>query len=250
MQKTHQAVSGKGSPLAKYQDVMVGSRSWAALLYYEWCMLLGPLPGAIGMLLRQIFWPRLFAECGTGCLFAPGITLRHPGRIRLGNSVIISEGCILDARLESEAVSITLGDNAMLSANVMLSCKNGTIRIGSDCGINAQTIVQSTSGSPVFIGPDCIIGQRCFIVGGGSYHIDRIDIPIREQGIRADDGVRLEADVWLGGNVTVLGGVTMGRGSVAGAGAVLTKSVAPYTISAGVPAKVIKTRTATAGQQP
>jgi galactoside O-acetyltransferase len=99
MHKTHQAVSGKGSPLAKYQDVMIGSRSWASLLYYEWCMMLGPLPGAIGMRLRQIFWPRLFAACGTGCLFAPGITLRHPGRIRLGNSVIISEGCVLDVSL-------------------------------------------------------------------------------------------------------------------------------------------------------
>ncbi|WP_417912665.1 acyltransferase [Candidatus Electronema sp. TJ] len=244
MQKTHQAVSGNGSPLAKYQDVLVGSRSWTALLYYEWCMLLGPLPGAAGMLLRQLFWPRLFAECGKNCLFAPGITLRHPGRIRLGSSVVISEGCILDARHESAAVSITLGDNVILSSNVMLSCKNGTISIGSNCGLNAQAIVQSTNDCPVVIGPDCIIGQRCFIVGGGSYRLDRMDIPICEQGIKNDGGVRLEADVWLGGNVTVLGGVTMGQGSVAGAGAVLTKSVAPYTISAGVPAKVIKTRTA------
>ena len=245
MQKTHQAVSGTGSPLAKYQDVMVGgSRSWAALLYYEWCMMLGPLPGAIGMLLRQLFWPRLFASCGKSCLFAPGIILRHPGRISLGSSVVISEGCVLDARHSSAAVSIRLGDNVILSNNVMLSCKNGTIRIGSDCGINAQTIVQSTSGCPVEIGPDCVIGQQCFIVGGGSYNIDRMDIPIREQGIRADDGVRLEADVWLGGKVTVLGGVTMGRGSVAGAGALLTKSVAPYTVSLGVPARVVKTRSA------
>lgn len=244
MQKTHQALSGKGSPLAKYQDVQIGSRSLLTFLYYEWCMILAPLPGAAGMLLRQLFWPRLFAECGKGCLFAPGITLRHPGRIRLGNSVIISEGCILDARHESEAVSITLGDNAMFSANVMLSCKNGTIRIGSDCGVNAQTIVQSTNGCPVEIGPDCLIGQQCFIVGGGSYNIDCLDMPVRKQGIRNDGGVRLEGDVWLGGKVTVLGGVTMGRGSVAGAGAVLTKSVGPYTVSAGVPAKVIKMRTA------
>ncbi|MGX9727003.1 MAG: acyltransferase [Candidatus Electronema sp. VV] len=244
MQKTHQAVSGKGSPLAKYQDVMVGSRSWATLLYYEWCMMLGPLPGAAGMLLRQIFWPRLFAECGTGCLFASGITLRHPGRISLGSSVVISEHCVLDARHSSTAVSIRLGDNVMLSSNVMLSCKNGTIEIGENSGLNAQAIVQSTNNCPVFIGPDCLVGQQSFIVGGGSYNIDRMDIPIREQGIRADGGVRLEADVWLGGKVTVLGGVTMGRGSVAGAGAVLTKSVAPYTVSLGVPARVVKTRSA------
>ncbi len=242
MQKTHQAVTGKGSPLSKYQDVMVGSRSPVDFVYYEFCLLLGPIPGALGMVLRKIFWPRLFAECGKGCLFASGIVLRQPGRIRLGSSVIISEGCILDARHDRSEVSIRLGDNVILSNDVMLSCKNGTISIDDNCGLNAQTIVQSTSECPVKIGPDCIIGQRCFIVGGGSYHIERLDIPMRKQGIRDDGGVRLEADVWLGGNVTVLGGVNMGRGSVAGAGAVLTGSVDEYTVSLGVPAKVIKTR--------
>jgi acetyltransferase-like isoleucine patch superfamily enzyme len=242
MQKTHEAVTGKGSPLAKYQDVMVGSRSLLSFLHYEWCMMLGPLPGAVGMLLRKIFWPRLFASCGKGCLFAPGIVLRHPGRISLGSSVVISEGCVLDARHESATVAISISDNVTLSNHVMLSCKNGTIRIGDNCGLNSQTIVQSCIGCPVEIGPDCILGQRCFLIGGGSYHFDRLDIPIREQGNKVDGGVRLEADVWLGGNVTVLGGVTMGRGSVAGAAALLTKSVGAYTVSAGVPAKVIKTR--------
>lgn len=242
MEKTHQAVTGSGSPLSKYQDVLVGSRSLADFLYYEWCLLLGPVPGAIGMVLRKIFWPRMFAACGKGCMFAPGIVLRQPGKILLGRSVIISEGCILDGRHGRDVVSMTLGDNVMLSNNVMLSCKNGTISIGDNCGLNAQTIVQSTNNCPVVIGPNCIIGQQCFIVGGGSYHIDRLDIPMREQGIRADGGVRLAADVWLGGRVTVLGGVEMGQGSVAGAGAVLTRSVAEYTVSHGVPAKVVKTR--------
>lgn len=244
MRKTHQTVTGKGSPLAKYQDVLVGSRSLAALFYYEWCVMLGPLPGAAGMLLRQIFWPRLFASCGKGCLFAPGIVLRHPGRIRLGSSVVISEGCVLDGRHSSAAVSVRIGDNVILSNHVTISSKDGSVEIGDNCGFNTQTIVQSCIGCPVEIGPDCIFGQRCFLIGGGSYHLERTDIPIREQGNKADSGVRLEADVWLGGNVTVLGGVTMGRGSVAGAGAVLTKSVGAYTVSAGVPAKVIKTRNA------
>lgn len=243
MQKTHQAVTAaEGSPLTKYQDVMIGTRSLIDFLYYEWCLLLGPIPGALGMALRKIFWPRMFAACGKGCMFASGVVLRQPGRIRLGNSVIISEGCILDGRHSKAKVSISLGDNVILSNNVMLSCKNGTIAISDNCGLNAQTIVQSTNACPVDIGPDCMIGQRCFIVGGGSYHLDRLDIPMRKQGIRPDRGVRLERDVWLGGNVTVLGGVTMGQGSVAGAGAVLTKPVGEYTVSLGMPARVVTTR--------
>ncbi|WLE98038.1 MAG: acyltransferase [Candidatus Electrothrix communis] len=244
MKKTHKAITGKGSPLSKYQDIMVGSRSFAAFLYYEWCQLLGPIPGALGMALRKLFWPGMFASCGKGSMFASGITLRQPGKIHLGEDVVLSEGCILDGRHGTEPVSIRLGNNVILSNDVMISCKNGTVSIGDNCGLNARTIVQSTNNCPVVIGPDCIIGQQCFLVGGGSYHIDRLDIPIREQGIRADGGVCLEEDVWLGGNVTVLGGVIMGKGSVAGAGALLTRSVAAYTISLGVPAQVIKKRTA------
>jgi len=242
MEKTHQAVTGKGSPLAKYQDVMLGSRSLLSFLYFEWCQFLAPVPGALGMVLRKIFWPGLFGSCGKGCMFASGIVLRQPARICLGKSVIISESCVLDGRHGTETTSISLGDNVILSNNVMLSCKNGTIHIGDNVGLNAQTIVQSTNDCPVQIGNDCVIGQRCFIIGGGSYNLDRRDIPIREQGIRSDGGVQLEEDVWLGGNVTVLGGVRMGRGSVAGAGSVLTRPVAEYTVSLGVPAAVVRTR--------
>jgi acetyltransferase-like isoleucine patch superfamily enzyme/O-antigen/teichoic acid export membrane protein len=52
----------------------------------------------------------------------------------------------------------------------------------------------------------------------------------------------IEDDVWIGANVTVLGGVTIGRGAVIAAGAVVTKSVEPYSIVGGVPAKHIRYR--------
>ncbi len=244
MEKTHAAITAKGSPLKKYQQVMVGSFSLWAFCYYEWCMLLAPVPGALGMVLRKIFWPRMFGSCGKGCMFASGIVVRHPGRIRLGRSVVISEGCILDGRHGSVQDAIVLGDNVILSNGVMLSCKNGTIVIGNDTGLNAQTIVQSTNDCPVRIGADCILGQRCLVIGGGSYNTDRIDISIRKQGIKNDDGILLEKNVWLGGNVTVLGGVTMGSGSVAAAGAVLTKSVPANSVNMGVPARTVRTRSA------
>jgi galactoside O-acetyltransferase len=243
MEKTHAAITSGGSALKKYQQIIVGSSSLLTLLYYEWCMLLSPVPGALGMLLRKIFWPRMFAACGKGCMFATNIVVRHPGRIRLGNSVILSEQCVLDGRHDCADDAIILGDNVILSNAVMLSCKNGTMVIGSDTGINAQTVVQSTNNCPVRIGSDCVVGQRCLIIGGGSYNTDRLDVPIRKQGIRDDGGVVLEEDVWLGANVTVLGGVTMGRGSIAGAGAVVTRSVPSGNICMGVPAKVTGTRT-------
>ena len=49
-------------------------------------------------------------------------------------------------------------------------------------------------------------------------------------------------DVWIGHGAVVLPGVRIGTGAVVGAGAVVSKDVAPYTLVAGVPAKVIRRR--------
>lgn len=52
----------------------------------------------------------------------------------------------------------------------------------------------------------------------------------------------IEADCWIGSRVTIMEGVTIGRGSIIGAASVVTKSIPPYSIAVGVPAKVIKKR--------
>lgn len=57
-----------------------------------------------------------------------------------------------------------------------------------------------------------------------------------------DQDVVIEGDTWIGMSVTILKGVTIGRGSVIAAGAVVTKSCPPYSILAGVPAKVVRRR--------
>ena len=55
-----------------------------------------------------------------------------------------------------------------------------------------------------------------------------------------DKDVIIEEDVWIGCNVTLLAGVTIGRGTTVAAGAVVSKSMPPYCICGGVPAKFIK----------
>ena len=55
-----------------------------------------------------------------------------------------------------------------------------------------------------------------------------------------DAPIVVEDDVWIGAGAIVLPGVTVGRGSVVAAGAVVTASVDPNTVVAGVPARAIK----------
>lgn len=240
--KTHKSITEDGSALEKYQHVMIGNTSIPYLLYFELCTWLGKMPGALGILLRKLLWPRLFGSCGRGVMFADHVVLRHPGRIHLGDRVIIGEGSVLDARHDDEEQVLVLGDDVMLSVNVMISCKNGCVEIGPNTGLSAQTVIHATNDCPVTIGRDVIIGPQCYIAGGGDYHFERTDIPIREQGIRADGGVTIEDDVWLGAKTTVLGGVTMHSGTIAGAGSVVTKSVPSNAVCAGVPARVLRRR--------
>ena len=54
--------------------------------------------------------------------------------------------------------------------------------------------------------------------------------------------VVIEDYVFIGPRAIILPGVTIGRGAVVGAGAVVTKSVQPFEIVGGVPAKVIGER--------
>lgn len=65
----------------------------------------------------------------------------------------------------------------------------------------------------------------------------------KENRFAEDSWLRLIGnDVWIGGNVVILEGTRIGDGAIVGAGSVVTKDLPPYSISVGVPAKVIRYR--------
>ncbi len=241
--KTQGSVTDGGSALQRYRRVIVGQPGWGALVYFEICAWLAIVPGALGLFLRRSLWPGLLGNCGKGVVFGANVTLRHPHRVHLGDRVVVSDGCILDARNESAEKTIDIGDDVILANNVTISCKGGTARVGAGSGIGTQTVIHAVNGCRVELGADQIVGPDCYIAGGGNYDIDRVDLPMGQQGLReSEEGVTLEGDNWLGAKVSILPGVTMGRGSVAAAGAVVTVSVPPMAVCGGVPASVIRMR--------
>ena len=77
-----------------------------------------------------------------------------------------------------------------------------------------------------------------------SYRVSFVKASGYEEHIFTDNGYECEIgnDVWIGDNVLIKGGIKIGDGSVIGMGSVVLKDVPPYTVVAGVPAKVIKSR--------
>ena len=67
--------------------------------------------------------------------------------------------------------------------------------------------------------------------------------PIHAQGVDQGGTIRIEKNCWLGYGAVVLcskGQLTVGRNSIVGANAVVTRSVPPFTVVAGNPAKPVK----------
>ncbi len=116
------------------------------------------------------------------------------------------------------------------------------VRIGDHVTLNEWVYVDGFGG--VEIGNGVRIAHRVTIMSSDHAH-QRRDVPIHRQGLVAAP-VRIEDDVWIGCNATILMGVTLGTGAIVAAGAVVTRSVEPYAVVAGVPARPIGARGALA----
>jgi acetyltransferase-like isoleucine patch superfamily enzyme len=82
---------------------------------------------------------------------------------------------------------------------------------------------------------------RYVVIETFNHNFDSSEIPIRLQDGQ-NESVVIEEDVWIGVRVTICPGVRIGRGSVIGAGSVVTRDIPEYSVAAGVPARVIRSR--------
>ena len=124
--------------------------------------------------------------------------------------------------------AVNIEHNAFFTPDVSLGDRSG---IGIDCEVYG----------PVTIGKDVMMGPEVVIYTSG-HKYDRLDIPMMDQGSTEKKQVTIGDDVWIGRRAIIMPGVTVGTGSIIGAGAVVTKDVPPYSVVAGVPAKVVKHR--------
>jgi len=119
---------------------------------------------------------------------------------------------------------------------------------GSNIMIGRRSIMWAGGalGSRIVIGDNVVMGPEVVIMSG-NHHTGLIgkyiiDIGESEKSPEDDRDVIFEGDNWVGARAIILKGVTIGRGAVIGAGSVVTRSIPPYSIAAGNPARPIKMR--------
>jgi len=136
---------------------------------------------------------------------------------------------------------IILKDEVFIGRNTILSCKGGDIYL--DDRVNIGFNCELFSSNSVKLGKDVLVAAYTYIVGGGNYKLENIDIPINQQpDFEGKGGVLFGDNIWVGSHCVILDGVNLGSGSVIAAGAVVSKDVPQMSIVGGVPAKILKSR--------
>ncbi|MFT6069499.1 MAG: galactoside O-acetyltransferase [Bacteriovoracaceae bacterium] len=154
-----------------------------------------------------------------GFILPLGAIVSIPENIEIGEGFGISQGCMILAQGLNSGSQVKIGRNVKLNFNVMINADNGgVIEIGDD----------------VLIGPNVVMRAA-------NHKFDSTELAICQQGHSAGN-IKIGNNVWLGSGVTILPNVSVGEGSIVAAGAVVTKDVPAFSITAGVPAKVIKNR--------
>jgi len=145
---------------------------------------------------------------------------------------------------------LLLGKSSYLSFGTNIHIGKGTslwapklLRIGNGVFMGKHVHIAANCE----IGDYCLLANRVAIVGRHDHDFTAIGFPVRYSpwigshrfpSSHADEKAIIESDVWLGYGVIVL----TGRGAIVAAGSVVTKDILPYSIAAGVPARVIGQR--------
>jgi acetyltransferase-like isoleucine patch superfamily enzyme len=171
---------------------------------------------------------------------APNVNLRNASLVHFGNGVTLDRGVIIDGLSTN---GIRLGDNVAIGAYsivcaAMLSHLGDGIQFGNNSSTGPYSFIGA--GGPITIGENVIMGQHVSF-HSENHNFDRIDLPIRSQGVNRV-GILVEDDCWVGANVVFLDGAHVGRGSVVAAGAVVRGKIPAYSVVAGVPARVLRSR--------
>lgn len=149
---------------------------------------------------------------------------------RLGRLVSVS-----GKPLFRNAGTVVIGDEVRIWSTVERSKlfveRGATLLIGANTRVIGAHISASVR---VEIGRNVNLAPYCVVIDDDYHSVTSHFEPGKSAAVYIED------DAWIATRAVVLKGVRVGRGAVVAAGAVVTKDVPPYTLVAGVPARVIR----------
>jgi len=121
---------------------------------------------------------------------------------------------------------------------------NGDIKVGygTTFGFNTFIAGNISIGKYCQLGSDVAIHSTNHPISYLSTYINKNLFDGELSKLKEVKNITIGNDVWIGHNALIIGEIEIGNGAIIAAGAVVTKDVPPYSIVAGVPAKVIKMR--------
>ena len=164
----------------------------------------------------------------------------------------VSEKTIARCRVEVESIP------KRLIRSFLVPCIRWTYRLkdlgeGFQWGLPFRLTAGSRIGRYVYVGAGfeatgtvsigdlTMVSTDCRIIG--SDHLcDVVGTPTRLAFASGHRTTTIGADVWIGTRSTIREGIQIGDGAVIGAGSVVVRDVEPYTVVAGVPARLIRRR--------
>jgi acetyltransferase-like isoleucine patch superfamily enzyme len=223
----HKLYDNEVSNWKRYALLVTGDTSILKLIKYEIIVLLfGSLPGALGLKLRQLFYPKLFKEVGRDIVFGRNLVIRNAKNIKIGDRVVIDDQTLIDARGAGND-GIIIGTETVLNRDVMVIAKVGGIHIGSNTDVGSRTMLMSTGGirigNKVALAGDCKIGGSAFSFeddADGKRTVKKISKGL----IQIGD----QCTIFM--STIVLDGVHIDRGSVIGPNIVLRDNVDENTV--------------------
>jgi len=133
----------KAGVIKKYRQMFLGDVSFFFLLKYELVTtLFTSTPGALGFVLRKLFFRGLFKKIGQGVVFGRNMTIRHPLKIEIGNNVVFDDN----------TVSMPKARKTAASASAIMSWSGATAPLAARAGTSISAITpisgRATSSSP------------------------------------------------------------------------------------------------------
>jgi acetyltransferase-like isoleucine patch superfamily enzyme len=164
----------------------------------------------------------------------------------------------IEVRRFGESI-IDIGNGSSFGGNCQIWAEKGVIEVGSNLQCENFTRLHASAGGKISIGDNVYVGLFSIItafenitVGSNSmiaHHCHIIDFnhgmaknKLMRKQLDMTKPVFIGNDVWIGSGAVIMKGVSIGDGAVVGAGSVVTKDVAPYSIVAGVSARLIRQR--------